>query len=363
MAQFQLKPKVITGKNIDGSAVTLTASHPQQLCLFQSFSDNIRTYSNTVALYDALPIYFSSTSQLDELRTSGGYLPTETRYFEYKEPSTEDTVKHELRMTPARIQDKDGKDREYYPTMAEKYPVDALRRLATQPEHGCYLDNIAGVMFTRNQLHRELAEHGHSRNSLDLLHQLEVSSGTRLEVMIDGAKSSIVKATILPVLVLPTREEWEANPDIKCYAQFNPLVTSSINDFTFRQFDYGTYMGLKRQLSQWLFIRLSHHFIYAHVDKPYQISAKRMLNDSYLSNYSKFTDNINKGIRKTLEELQDNKIIAKVNIKPEKKGTKIIDVKYELFPTENFSDCMRGANYRLRAIKTQAEQWGGLPQI
>lgn len=355
MAQLQLQePKVIKGETIDGRTVSLTSSQPRQLGLFQSFLDNASVYSNTIALYDALPMYFTTNQEMNRLRTPDGcFLKSVERQFEYKEAGSDKTQKYTLRMTPARIQDKNGNDKEYYPTRAERSPIDALRRLATKPEHGCYLNDIAGVMFTQNQLRRELKEYNHGRNTPDLRKQLKICNKTGLEVNLYGSKKVIVSAPILPVLIIPSREEWEANPDCMCYAQFNPLITDSINELSYRQFDYDTYMRLKRHLSQWWFLRLSHHFIQAHVLTSYKITAKRIKNDSYLLNNEVLTADIRE-IDRVLEEFQKHDIIAKVERDVRKKGKEIVNVEYTLYPTLNFSAGMRNANHRFNTVRTEA---------
>src|SRR5262252_2758089 len=73
-----------------------------------------------------------------------------------------------------------------------------------------------------------------------------------------------MQSPIFPTLLLASKEDWLENPKkVKCYVQFNPLVTASINQITYRQFDYAKYMEYKHRLSRWLHKRLCHNYIQA----------------------------------------------------------------------------------------------------
>jgi hypothetical protein len=65
---------MIQGKDLNGKVVSLKASHPHQLSLFQTFlPPEDAKYSNTIELYDAIPKYFP-LKKMDELRVQGKYL-------------------------------------------------------------------------------------------------------------------------------------------------------------------------------------------------------------------------------------------------------------------------------------------------
>jgi hypothetical protein len=46
----------VKGKDINGQMVTLERTQPRQLSLFQTFLPDEERYSNTIDLYDALPL-------------------------------------------------------------------------------------------------------------------------------------------------------------------------------------------------------------------------------------------------------------------------------------------------------------------
>ena len=72
-----LSPENIRGTDINGKAVVLAKTQPQQLALFQTFfpDDHTDHYSNTIELYDAIPKYVTNPKLVDAMREGGKYLP------------------------------------------------------------------------------------------------------------------------------------------------------------------------------------------------------------------------------------------------------------------------------------------------
>src|SRR6266705_3756390 len=59
-----------------------------------------------------------------------------------------------------------------------------------------------------------------------------------------GEREVILDSSIFPTVMISSRRDWKADPkNARCYVQFNPLVTASIEVLTFRQFDYETLMS------------------------------------------------------------------------------------------------------------------------
>ena len=72
------------------------------------------------------------------------------------------------------------------------------------------------------------------------------------------------------MVMISSRKDWKADPkNTRCYVQFNPLVTASIEALTYRQFDYETLMSYTSQLSRWFHKRLYHNYINAGMLNPY----------------------------------------------------------------------------------------------
>jgi hypothetical protein len=334
----------VKGKDVYGKMMTLVRTQPKQLSLFQTFlPENDDKYSNTINLYDAVPKYFP-TKHMAGRRESGKYLPILEREFEHRGES------FKLKIRPARIQYKDGQEREYYPSYREEIIEEALRKIACDRLNGVYLDDRAGVQFTLYALRKELWARGHALNLPDLLEGLKICNLASLSVQkVDG--TAIIQAPIFPVLLVASKDDWLQNPkDARCYVQFNPLVTASIDHLTYRQFDYLTYMSYKHRLSRWLHKRLAHNYIQAGLLSPYTIRMSTILRDSG-AYQSKRGNNNAREIDNALEELKIKRVLMKFT-KDIVRGprNRLVDIAYTLQPDMDFINEMKKANARLKRL-------------
>jgi len=334
----------VKGKDVYGKMMTLVRTQPKQLSLFQTFlPENDDKYSNTIDLYDAVPKYFP-TKHMAGRRESGKYLPILEREFEHRGES------YKLKIRPARIQYKDGQEREYYPSYREEIIEEALRKIACDRLNGVYLDDRAGVQFTLYALRKELWARGHALNLPDLLEGLKICNLASLSVLkADG--TAIIQAPIFPVLLVASKDDWLQNPkDARCYVQFNPLVTASIDHLTYRQFDYLTYMSYKHRLSRWLHKRLAHNYIQAGLLSPYTIRMSTILRDSG-AYQSKRGNNNAREIDNALEELKTKRVLMGFT-RDTVRGprNRLVDITYTLQPDMDFINEMKKANARLKRL-------------
>src|SRR5215510_14227540 len=150
---------------------TTQKSTPTQLTLWQTFlpgDPKTEDYSNTVELYDAVPKYFASKKRMAEQRKDGRFLNSLKQPFRHK---GKDYV---VKITPARIEEKDGSEKEYYPSWREELVEEALKKLACDQLNGVYLNGVAGVQFTLYELRKELKCRGHDMHLDDLLKSLMI---------------------------------------------------------------------------------------------------------------------------------------------------------------------------------------------
>src|SRR6266571_4914398 len=150
---------------------TTQKSMPTQLTLWQTFlpgDPKTEDYSNTVELYDAVPKYFASKKRMAEQRQDGRFLHSLKQPFRHK---GKDYV---VKITPARIEEKDGSEKEYYPSWREELVEEALKKLACDQLNGVYLNGVAGVQFTLYELRKELKSRGHDIHLDDLLKSLMI---------------------------------------------------------------------------------------------------------------------------------------------------------------------------------------------
>jgi hypothetical protein len=188
----------VRGKDLNGKVMVLDKTYPQQLTLFQTFlpeEDPDDKYSNTIELYDAIPKYFSNPKAMADMRQLGAYLPTLERVFRHRNET------YTVHIRPARLQDRLGKDKEYYPGSREELVEEALRKVACDQMNGVYLDNQAGVQFTLYELKQELKRQGHDIHFYSLIDSLRICSGVLLSVRRDNG-NVLVESPIFPTLLL-----------------------------------------------------------------------------------------------------------------------------------------------------------------
>ena len=349
-----------TGRDVaTGRVVTFTKTTPAQLSLFQTFlDDDSDPYSNTIEFYDVVPKYFASKQRMATLRKDGMYLPTLTHDFRYNDSW------YTVEITPARLKDKCGAEKEYYPTQREELVEEALKKIACDEINGVFLNGEAGVQFTLWELREELRRQGHGMSWPDLIDALQICRKASISIVGKDTPSEIyLSSSIFPVLSLVSRRDWEANPkQTRCYVQFNPLVTHSLNKLTYRQFNYTTFMGLTRQLSRYLFKRLSHLYTNAAWDCPYHILLSTLVRDTQLINAKRVRDQV-RYVDAVMAEFKEKRILSSFEkeVRTAERNT-IIDVKYTLYPDIGFTGEIKKANRRNQNILHLAVEHGVLTQ-
>jgi hypothetical protein len=349
-----------TGRDIGtGNVVTLTKTTPTQLSLFQTFlDDDCDPYSNTIEFYDVVPKYFASKKRMAELRKDGTFLPTLTRDFRYND------AWYTVEITPARLKDKGGVEKEYYPTQREELVEEALKKIACDELHGVFLNGEAGVQFTLWELREELHRQGHGMSWPDLIDALQICRKSSITITGKDTPSELyLSSSIFPVLSLVSRRDWEENPkQTRCYVQFNPLVTHSLNKLTYRQFNYITFMGLTRQLSRYLFKRLSHVYTNAAWDHPYHIRLSTLVRDTQLINAKRVRDQV-RYVDAVMAEFKEKRILSSFDkdVRTAERNA-IVDVKYTLYPDIVFTGEIKKANRRNQNILHLAIEHGVLTQ-
>jgi hypothetical protein len=365
----------------NGATMTLQCTQPYQYKLFGDFTlpnypkyADEDGYSNTIELYDAIPKFVPSTSRMGMLRQEGAYLKKLHHEFQHQKRW------YKVEITPARLSDKHGNEIEYYPNGRVELVEEALRKIACDQLSAVYLDGFAGIRFTLYQLRHELASRGHSISYSDLVDILRI--GRNAGMLLTCEDGSEIDAPIFPVLALTKRQEWQKHGrNTRCFVQFHPLVTSSIDAMTYRQFHYATFMQLKKPLSRWLFKRLSHVYRQASISGVYHISHSTLVRDSGRVNARRIDDQV-RDVREALDELSgidinprrkarkqdqpyqrpgrsDIWIIANYNATPQttQRG-KIEDVLYEILPSPDFVSLQVAASKRDTMIRHKAQAQG-----
>ena len=337
-------PGSVEGKDINGKAVSMKSTKPTQLSLFQTFYPDNEKYSNTIELYDAIPKYYP-TKHIAPLRIDDTFLRVLTREFEHKGEA------YKLMLRPARIVYKDGGEQDFFPSFREEIVEEALRKIACDSLNGVYLNEQAGVQFTLYELQKELKARGHALSLQELLESLKICN--RASITVENAVGlKILEAPLFPILLISSKVDWLKEPKkARCYVQFNPLVTASINQLSYRQYDYLTYMAYKHRLSRWLHKRLAHNYVQAGILAPYAINLSTIIRDSGAYN-SPRGHNRTREVDTALKELQSKSVIMSFEAEFRRAArNKIIDVKYTLTPDFGFIEEVKKANVRSKNAK------------
>jgi hypothetical protein len=241
------RTRKIAPQNLPGTAFEST-----QLSLFQNFLANTPTererLSNTIALWDSVPRYSITRNLQSKLRTPHGTLDLLKLNFHHQGEDYLTTI------TPARIEIKDGPDKgktlDYYPSSSEELIEDVLRKMAADQQQGFFDKKgyVSGVAFSLYQLQEELSKLGHSRSYAEIALSLEILHKTNIQITTsNGRDEQIRSSTYFPALGAVRRKDIEADPTARWVVQFHPLVTRSIDEVTYRQFNYHQLMSHRLQ--------------------------------------------------------------------------------------------------------------------
>lgn len=317
-------------------------SHPSQLSFFKLIGRQFEDYSNTIELYDVLPKYYAGNVK----RINNKFLDEVEREFVFR------GKKHKIIIKPSIIEDSEGEKKAYYPAQREEVVEDALKKLATE-KGGVFIGDTAGVKFSLYELEKELKKRGHGYNKSQIKEAIKVCQSTAIVLKSEDHAEEISFHIFEAIGFSSTGQRDKENN--KAFVKFNSLVTKSINEKTFRLFNYKLCMSLKYMLSRWLFKRISHHFLQATVSNPYQIKLTTIIRDSGIADYPRLTDSRIQ-VKKTLDELCKAKILQKYEeglIYNEKKRNKLDDVIFSLWLTETFCKDIKKANYMQGQIQTE----------
>lgn len=171
-------------------------SKPTQINLFEILSPPKREFSNTIKLYDFIPKYFGGKSR----RINGKFLKQIEREFECR------SVRYKVKINPAKINDRNGVTRDYYPSKREELVEDTPLKFACEGQ-GLFLDDRAGITFTLYQIHQKLKRLGHTHSIREIKDVLLICAKTNVTDSTEDGKS-ILMSSLFETPGLQTREDW-----------------------------------------------------------------------------------------------------------------------------------------------------------
>jgi hypothetical protein len=151
--------------------------------LFQNFLTNTEEERNRLSdltdLWDNVPRYSISRQAMTEIRIDGEFLRHHVAEFQYLGKAFRRTL------YPARVEDLDGKHRDFYASANEELVEHALRKLAVDQQAG-YFDKTnyrSGVVFSLSQLREELQKRGHTRSYPQIVLALNILSQSAIDIV------------------------------------------------------------------------------------------------------------------------------------------------------------------------------------
>lgn len=324
----------------------------RQFDLFSSFFGDSKDLSNTIELWDAIPKYCVSQKQQNYLRDEKGNLPLHDQKFEYRPTGhgQPDAVRCTITIQPASIRDDTGTATQYYPSTDEELIEEVLKKIFTDQRFGIHApqQNESWVRFSLGMIYRELKARGKSRSYPEIIKSLEILARSVYVVQIEGpSKKLAYENTILSNMTRTTRADYLQDTKALWCAQLPALVSKSISELTYRQFNYATLMSLSTPLARWLHKRLSHNYINAGLLQPYNILFSSIHRDSGLLHHVKQAINI-KTAESALEELKEKNVLWWFKKEERRQGRAVRDALYTLQPTNDFISEIKAANARQR---------------
>jgi hypothetical protein len=321
-----------------------------QLSLFQNFICNTdeerERLSNVIDLWDSIPRYSVNRQAMTRARENEKFLDNHTITCQHRGRTYTCTI------SPARVTDLDGKQRDYYPSASEELVEDALRKLAADQQAGFFdkPNYRSGVVFSIYAVREELNKRGHTRSYQEIVQALNILSGSIIEITSqDKDKGEVlVKSPYLPSLVAVSRSKLRDDPKAKWAVQFHPFVTGSIDQVTYRQFNYHLMMSHSSQLTRWLHKQLVIKYTFADFAKPFEMRYSTVKRDSGLLNsYSRERDTI-EALETAFHDLEERDILSSYERKdvtgPRRK---LLDSVFKIWPSMDFIREAKAANKRL----------------
>ena len=322
----------------------------RQLTLFQNFLCNTEQerdqLSNAIDLWDSVPRYSISRQAMTKARITERFLPRHETRFQHRGNA------YTCIISPARVRDIDGTERDYYPSATEELVEDALRKLASDQEAG-YFDKPnfrSGVVFTLYALREELKKRSHSRSYQEIVLALNVLSGSIIEIYAEHPEKgeAMSRAAYLPSLVAVSRSRIRDDPKAKWAVQFHPFVTGGIDKVTYRQFNYHLMMSHSTQLARWLHKQLVLKYTFASIAAPFEMRYSTVKRDSgLLDGYTRPRDAL-ASLGESLKELQERGVLLTFNRKnlTGPRG-RIEDAVFTLTPSTDFVRDTKAGSRRL----------------
>jgi hypothetical protein len=332
----------------------------KQLDLFRAFLCNGQVehdrLSNAFDLWDSIPRYSVSRRAMDKARKAHGMLPLLKIHFYYKGMPFKAVIR------PARIEEKDGTTKDYYPGASEELIEDALRKIAADQQSGFFdkPNYRSGVVFTLHMLRAELKRRGHTRSYQEIVLSLDILSLSIIDIRTSDDKEikDISRSSYFPGLAAVSKNRLAEDPNAKWVVQFHPLVTQAIDALTYRQFNYAQMMSYSTQLARWLHKQLSLKYTFASLTAAFEMRYSTIRRDSSLLEGYGLERKAIAALDAAFDELKGHVLLHLKKQETRGPRGKLLEVIYTLIPSPDFVAQMKAANKRQILAKETARGVG-----
>jgi len=315
-----------------------------QLSLFETLD---KRQANYVAMFDLAPRFVHRIG-----RDGTGRLEVIKREFDFG------TERYRVTVTPARITDSQGNEKDMLPGEREQLVEDVIRKLAAERLHLGDQDEVL-TRFSIYGVQKELAKHNHTfskaeiREAFQVLHLCNISI---MKLAPEGEKrpKPVVSAPAFPVLVFRD----ESDVDSSAFVQLNPLLAQAIKALAFEQVNYEWMMQLRNPLPRWVFKWLS--LLLAEDEVPagtMEIRASQVIN-SFGNSRSRWREMLSE-VEKSVAKLKEIAAISDYVKADVKEGKKKVDVVFHVRFSERFLADRRYAREQSEFNATEAAKRTG----
>ena len=325
--------------------------------LFSNFLTNDESeVSNTVDLWERIPKYFLSPQEQKTLRTAEGLAKPYTQEYILRGKNGE-PLSYKIVIQPALIEQPDGEYKAFFPTKSEEIIEEVLKKIFTEQNLGIHdPKNVESwVKFSYGMINKELRKNNCSRTHQKIKHSLEIMSKCILTAYEEGEE--IYTGAILQDYCSVDRKQYLNDTKALHIARLSVFISHAVNTLQFRQYNYKRLMNCKEQLSQWLLRRIINRFTYASVITSHNFLFSTVKIESSLLRAKIEGDN-RKKVLAALDELKETGALFSYEIEEKWDGRKIIDIKYTVKPTQEFSSEQKAANKRESIAQDKAVKEG-----
>jgi hypothetical protein len=336
------------GKTV--APVPAEAHSNAQMALFQTVLANTdeqrEGLSNAIDLWDSIPRYAITRSQMNAIRTADRFLETIEIPFRYGGCEFTATI------DAARVKGKNGQSTSYYPSAREELIEHALRKISVEQQAGFFdaPNRRSGARFSLHALRKELEAQGHSLKYEEIIESLDILAKSTITIQCtsgDWDAELFRTSPYFPGLSGVRRKEYDADRSARWAVEFHHLVTRSIGRLTYRQFNYQRLMKCRSQLSRWLFAQLVLKYTQASITNSFEMRYSTIKRDSALLNgYARERAAI-AALDAAWDELKELGALSTVK-KAEQRGSrsKLEEVIYTIHPSIQFAGEQKAANRR-----------------